>query len=447
MKRPSSCGPSQSVLLMLLVATTLISANHAFSVRTNDASRVRTVALSVATGMIPPPTLENPTTKSKLKPKPPIPPSPSPLKDGDFDNRLLKYDDEGYPKLGSLMRALPKEIFRVSTTKSLFYFAVDTAACIGSIGFLYAVVTSDIYHSLTLWQQALAVAPLQVMAGFAMWCQWCIGHDAGHSLISKKFKWLNSVVGEISHSVFCLTPFVPWQLSHRKHHVNHNHVERDYSHQWFVREKRDELEWWMKASHATRNVQLPILYFVYLFLGIPDGGHVIPFYGRLWDDHKLKTKLRGLGSSSISMATAGTLWAKMGFADFTVVCMVPWLVMSFWLFMVTYLQHHSEDGKLYTDKTYTFVKGAFETVDRSYGKWTNRMSHHMMDGHVMHHLFFEKVPHYNLEPGTRALEEILGKEGKMDLYKSIETEAYTQEIVKQFNDNWFFVDEKQIIRE
>jgi len=137
----------------------------------------------------------------------------------------------------------------------------------------------------------------------------------------------------------------------------------------------------------------------------------------------------------------------MGFADFTVVCMVPWCVMSFWLFMVTYLQHHSDDGKLYTDKTHSFVKGAFETVDRSYGKWTNRLSHHMMDGHVMHHLFFEKVPHYNLEHGTRAMQKLLQKEGKIDLYKSIQTKEYAQEIVKQFNNNWFFVDEKQIVRE
>ena len=436
-----------SFLFVLLIAIVQISFCYTLSLSTRTSPR-KNVGLKVATGMVPPPELdEMKITVSKKPSVTPKLPSPSPLKNGDKKNQLLAYDKDGYPRLGSLMKALPQDIFKVSTTKSLFYFAVDTAACILSIGFLYAVVRSDIYQSMAIWQQALTVAPLQLLAGFAMWCQWCIGHDAGHSLISKKFKWLNSAVGEVAHSVFCLTPFVPWQLSHRKHHTYHNHVERDYSHQWFVREKRDELEWWIKASHATRNFQLPILYFVYLCLGVPDGGHVIPFYGRMWEDQTLKTRLRGLLSSCVSIATAGTLWAKMGFADFTVVCMVPWCVMSFWLFMVTYLQHHSDDGKLYTDETYTFVKGAFETVDRSYGKWTNRMSHHMMDGHVMHHLFFEKIPHYNLEPGTKALENLLGKEGKMDLYKSIETEAYTQEIVKQFNDNWFFVDEKQIVRE
>ena len=450
--------PSQSVLLCLLVAVFVARTEiaHSFSVPAHTHTHTHkhtsstytstttkyngigrnNVALKVATGMIaPPPVLEDETKTSSIKTT------------NENNNDLLSYDKEGYPKLGSIMKALPDEVFQVSTKTSLFYFAIDSIAVIASIGLLHGVVTSNIYHSLALWQQALTVAPFQLLAGFAMWCQWCIGHDAGHSLISKKHKWLNNFVGEISHSMFCLTPFIPWQMSHRKHHINHNHVEKDYSHQWFVRENKDEMVWWMKASHATRNIQLPILYFVYLMVGVPDGGHVIPFYGRLWEDQTLKTKFRGLLSSCLSIATAGSLWNWMGTADFSVVCMVPWMVMSFWLFMVTYLQHHSEEGKLYTDKTHTFVKGAFETVDRSYGKWTNKLSHHMMDGHVMHHLFFEKVPHYQLEKATKSLTAVLQKEDRMDLYKSIETKSYTKEIVKQFNDNWFFVNEKQIIRE
>ena len=450
--------PSQSVLLCLLVAVFVARTEiaHSFSVPAHTHTHTHkhtsstytstttkyngigrnNVALKVATGMIaPPPVLEDETKSSSIKTT------------NENNNDLLSYDKEGYPKLGSIMKALPDEVFQVSTKTSLFYFAIDSIAVIASIGLLHGVVTSNIYHSLALWQQALTVAPFQLLAGFAMWCQWCIGHDAGHSLISKKHKWLNNFVGEISHSMFCLTPFIPWQMSHRKHHINHNHVEKDYSHQWFVRENKDEMVWWMKASHATRNIQLPILYFVYLMVGVPDGGHVIPFYGRLWEDQTLKTKFRGLLSSCLSIATAGSLWNWMGTADFSVVCMVPWMVMSFWLFMVTYLQHHSEEGKLYTDKTHTFVKGAFETVDRSYGKWTNKLSHHMMDGHVMHHLFFEKVPHYQLEKATKSLTAVLQKEDRMDLYKSIETKSYTKEIVKQFNDNWFFVNEKQIIRE
>lgn len=114
--------------------------------------------------------------------------------------------------------------------------------------------------------------------------------------------------------------------------------------------------------------------------------------------------------------------------------------------MVTYLQHHSDDGKLYTDDTFTFTKGAFETVDRSYGRRFDRLSHHMMDGHVVHHLFFEKVPHYRLREATDALVDGLEERGLGHLYKNVETPDFTQEIVRQFNENWFYVNEKQIVR-
>lgn len=348
------------------------------------------------------------------------------------------------PKVGEVMRMLPKETFQIDTNTGLFYFAVDFLAVASSMGFLNAVVTSNLYHSFPVWAQALTVAPLQLLTGFAMWCMWCIGHDAGHSTVSKSKK-INRIVGEIAHSMICLTPFVPWAKSHRQHHLNHNHLTKDYSHQWFIREEADSLHPAIKASHFTRNFQLPILYFVYLFLGIPDGGHVL-FYGRMWENSKMKVKLDAALSVIVSFATAGTLWYNMGTADFTVVCMVPWLVTSFWLFMVTYLQHHSDDGKLYTDDTFSFEKGAFETVDRNYGKLINRMSHHMMDGHVVHHLFFEKVPHYHLEKATEALVQGLEERNQSHLYKFIDTPNFSLEIIKQFNKNWFFINEEQVVR-
>jgi omega-3 fatty acid desaturase (delta-15 desaturase) len=350
------------------------------------------------------------------------------------------------PNIGTVMKMLPKSSFDVNTPTSLFYFGIDAIAVIGSMGYLSTVVHSDIYRNSPMFLQAAMAAPLQVLTGFAMWCMWCIGHDAGHSLISKRYKWLNHVVGEISHSMICLTPFVPWQLSHRRHHCNHNHLTADYSHQWFIREEKDDLEWWIKASYEMRNLQLPVLYLVYLLLGIPDGGHVF-FYGRLWEGHSEKTKRRASLSVLISAVTAGSLWYNLGTADFFVICMVPWMIMSFWLFMVTYLQHHSDDGKLYTDDSWTFAKGAFETVDRSYGNIVDRMSHHMMSGHVLHHLLFEKVPHYRLEEATKAMVAGLEKSGQSDLYKYVETKDFTQEILRQFNENWFFVDEKQVVRE
>lgn len=115
--------------------------------------------------------------------------------DNDIDE-FTKRDNE-VPSLGSILRMLPKESFDIDTKTSLFYFGVDLAAVVACLGFLNTVVTSDIYHSLPMWGQALTVAPLQVLSGFAMWCMWCIGHDAGHGTVSKK-NWINQVVGEVS---------------------------------------------------------------------------------------------------------------------------------------------------------------------------------------------------------------------------------------------------------
>ena len=369
------------------------------------------------------------------------------LDETDVFTQIVTNNDNP-PSLGDVRKLLPKTVFQVDTQTSLAYFGLDFVAVTLSMGSLYALVTSDFYHALPVAAQAMTVAPLQALTGFAMWCMWCIGHDAGHTTISKNRKYgklINRLVGEVSHSMICLTPFVPWQKSHLQHHCNHNHLERDYSHQWFVREEEDTLHPLIKLSHKTRNVQLPILYLVYLLFGVPDGGHVY-FYGRLWENESVKEKTRAAVSVAISIATAGLLWASMGTADFAVVCMVPWLVLSFWLFMVTYLQHHSDDGRLYTDDTWTFTKGAFETVDRNYGKHVNRLSHHMMDGHVIHHLFFTRVPHYHLKEATQALQEGLSAQGQSHWYKREDTLNFAVEIIKQFDKNWFFCDESQVVR-
>lgn len=69
-----------------------------------------------------------------------------------------------------------------------------------------------------------------------------------------------------------------------------------------------------------------------------------------------------------------------------------------------------------------------------------------MDGHVVHHLFFTKVPHYHLETSTASLKAGLAEIGQSSLYKQIDTPDFTQEIVRQFDKNWFFIDEERVKR-
>ena len=167
------------------------------------------------------------------------------------------------------MKMLPSDTFKVSTLTSLMYASLDVAAVVTTMSFLYMVVTSETYtNNMNMVQQSLTVLPLQILVGFTMWCTWCIGHDAGHGTISKHNQYgstINRIVGEVTHSMICLTPFVPWALSHRKHHLNHNHLTKDYSHQWYVREEREELHPLIELGHTLRLVSFPFLYFIYLF--------------------------------------------------------------------------------------------------------------------------------------------------------------------------------------
>ncbi|GMI43260.1 hypothetical protein TrCOL_g2635 [Triparma columacea] len=339
------------------------------------------------------------------------------------------------------------DIFKVSTMESTKYFLFDLFLILSTTLPLYYLTQSQLYQSLPPPLILLLPIPLQLASGFSLWCMWCIGHDAGHGTFSKSSRLTNEIIGEISHSMLCLTPFAPWRRSHARHHLNHNHLTDDYSHQWFVREE-DPLTsgpWWMRPAYETRNLQLPFLYFVYLFAGVPDGGHVIP-YGKMWSSSTPKDVARGLTSSAVTVGFAGALLANMGTTTFATVVLCPWLVMSSWLFTVTYLQHHSDGMKLYTDDTWTFTRGGFETCDRDYGEVVNTLSHDMMNGHVMHHLFFAQVPHYKLRKGTEELKTFLEKEGMMGIYKSVKTENFLGEILKQFDENWFFVNEKDVVR-
>jgi len=100
------------------------------------------------------------------------------VKDATARSSILSGMQRGeahHPTLGEVRKLLPESVFQVDTATSLLYFVVDFLAVAATMGFLDMVVTSDIYHNMPIWAQAISVAPLQVLTGFAMWCMWCIG--------------------------------------------------------------------------------------------------------------------------------------------------------------------------------------------------------------------------------------------------------------------------------
>ena len=176
-------------------------------------------------------------------------------------------------------------------------------------------------------------------------------------------------MGEFVHSAILCTPYYPWKKSHSRHHSYHNHIKKDYSHFWFIREKKHKIFKYPmnRVFYAIRTI-IPLFAWPIYLIGIPDGGHYI-LYGRLWKNESYREIACGYVSSIISLLSFFTIQYMLGdlFINFYI---IPWFAYGWWLFTVTFLQHHYDDMKLYRDK-WTFVSGAFETIDRDYGWLVN----------------------------------------------------------------------------
>ena len=81
----------------------------------------------------------------------------------------------------------------------------------------------------------------------------------------------------------------------------------------------------------------------------------------------------------------------------------PYLVVNAWLVVYTWLQHTDVDIPHFDDEEWTWVKGAFMTVDRPYGGLLDFMHHHIGSTHVAHHID-ARIPHYHAVKATRALQ-------------------------------------------
>ena len=143
-------------------------------------------------------------------------------------------------QLNSIMKAIPPAAFEKNLFKSLAYMLFDYAMWGGSFFAMLKLVKSALWTKMAFWQKAAASLVYWNVAGFFMWCIFVVGHDCGHTNFSK-YKWVNDILGHVTHGSI-LVPFYPWQLSHRRHHMFHNHLDKDYSYAWFPPGKEDKKE-------------------------------------------------------------------------------------------------------------------------------------------------------------------------------------------------------------
>ncbi|KAJ7055576.1 fatty acid desaturase-domain-containing protein [Mycena amicta] len=255
---------------------------------------------------------------------------------------------------------------------------------------------------------------------------WVIGHECGHGAFSSN-RTLNDVVGFICHSALW-TPYFSWKISHHRHHKNHASMERD---EVYVPKTRSDVG--LPADQATKMEHYQEIFgdtpiFTLLML-VRQQLFAFPAYllfnvsGQKryprWTNHFMPNSILftrkqhsavllsnlGLLLMTLVMRKAVQAYGAIAVAKYYG---VPWLSVTHWFILITYLHHTDPLIPHFRGKAWTFTRGASATVDRNILGWQGDFFlHSVARYHVLHH-FFSNIPFYHAREATEALKAYLG---------------------------------------
>ena len=317
-----------------------------------------------------------------------------------------------YPTKAEVLAAIPAECFERDLLKSSLYLFISLAItiCVGILAYAFIPLT---------WSWLPAWICYAIVAGTAGTGCWVVAHECGHRAFAKQ-NWLQDVIGYRLHSIL-LVPYFSWQRSHSLHHARTNHLDIGETHV----PRRDTTPsgvarmWWQKTigDEAFAIILITanslIGWPLYLLTGAT-GGPVRGTTNHFWPAWPFSTALfPGGWTRKVWLSDIGVLltlcllgwWTYCsGFLPVLALYIGPYLVVNFWLVLYTWLQHTDVDLPHFDDEDWTWVKGAFMTVDRPYGSVLNFLHHHIGSTHVAHHID-ARIPHYNAVKATSALRE------------------------------------------
>ncbi|KAI1259964.1 fatty acid desaturase-domain-containing protein [Xylariaceae sp. FL1019] len=351
-----------------------------------------------------------------------------------------------------LRAAIPAHCLKPSTLRSFSFVFRDLAFYLAFLcTALYVERTTNNY--VVSFLNRFIVFPYA--AGIALTGLWVLGHEAGHGAFSTNQKVANTV-GFIIHSAL-MSPYFAWRSSHGRHHQYANNVAIDLNYVPPSREeyrtmfgnrskrgqealqKKFEAEGKESGIHdddvfedAPFVVLLRIIlqqvigWYWYLLTHITagpesspkrtrgwwDNSHFLPNSSLFRDDEFWNILLSDIGLL-VMMGVIYTAGKQFGFMTVLWTYGIPLLWVNHWIVMITYLHHTHTDLPKYAPESWTYLRGALATVDRDPGFILRHMTHHIIDLHVIHHLF-PRIPHYHAAEATNAIKPLLGDQYHVD---------------------------------
>ncbi len=368
------------------------------------------------------------------------------------DAPLEATPEKRYPTKSEVLAAIPDECFDRSLVRSSLSLVLSLAMTIGCGVFAYACIPLT-------WVWLPAWIAYAVVAGTAATGCWVVAHECGHRAFAKQ-NWLQDAIGYCLHSGL-LVPYFSWQRSHAVHHARTNHLDLGETHV----PNRDTSfsgranQWWQKTigdeAFAVVMIGVRVLlgWPLYLLTGAT-GGPARGTTNHFWPAWPFSAALfpgewrRKVWLSDIGVViTLGLLvwWTyAAGFLPVLAVYVGPYLVVNAWLVLYTWLQHTDVDIPHFDDDDWTWVKGAFMTVDRPYGAVLDFFHHRIGSTHVAHHMD-ARIPHYHAAKATRALRETFPDLYRYDptpIPKALWRVATRCHVVSKADEGWKFTERR-----
>ncbi|KAF8142896.1 fatty acid desaturase-domain-containing protein [Mycena galopus ATCC 62051] len=334
--------------------------------------------------------------------------------------------------LREIRAAIPARCFKRDTRRSLMYLLRDLlmSALLWFLATLIGPFLSSLErHSRT---PSCVLATLFWLGwGLYWWFQglvftgiWVIGHECGHGAFSPHRK-INDTIGFVAHS-FLWTPYFSWKISHHRHHISHASMERD---EVYVPKTRSDLGIPPPGTNFHYGDifgDTPIFTVLMLFrqqlLAFPaylmfnsSGQKRYP----KWTNHFTPSSVLFTKAQRHAVIISNFGLIAMAFAVRQAVLVygaiavlkyygIPWLAVSHWFIMITYLHHTDPVIPHFRAQEWNFQRGAASTVDRPFLGWQGTFFlHSVARYHVVHH-FFPKMPFYHGKEATEALQAFIG---------------------------------------